>query len=226
MRAAILVAALSCLCVAPPAQGTNIPEAELGPWIGLGLGAATIDALELTGGAQGTFVEDSGAVGSLALDLFYTTLRLDYGLTVRHLTGGSYQRPNGLGGKFGSLFQAGPLLRWRYWSVDPGSFYVQYVPAWTVALHSPYVRRDAAVMHGVDPEDLPTATHGHSSNLSAGLLWMLSPSIAIDISVNAMVFEADMELSAEADGDACEQGSCIEYQRFRSGLRVSFCWTL
>ncbi|MBD89524.1 MAG: hypothetical protein CL940_04250 [Deltaproteobacteria bacterium] len=226
MRATLLTAALTLCVLAAPARAEPPPEAELGPWFGIGLGAATVDSLELNDGQRGVFVEEPGTVGDLAVDIFFTTLRLDYGATIRHMMGGAYQRPNGLGGRFDALLQVGPLLRWRYWNVEPGSFYIQFVPAWTVALHSPYVRRDGAMMHGIDAEDLPDSSQGFSSDLSAGLLWMLSPDIAIDINISALLFETEMALEATANSDECAEGDCIRYERVRSGLRVSFCWAL
>ncbi len=226
MRRALAITLLLAGAATAPAHAADVPEAELGPWLSVGVGIDTFDDVDLSEGARGDLVEDQGAVGGLLVEMFLTTLRFDYGMSLRHEMGGNYQRPNGLTGQFGSSVTAGPLLRWRYWQVEPGSFYLEFIPAWVGIVHSPYVRRDAATMHGLDTEDLPSVTHGFSTSISTGLLFMLSPSLALDLSAYATFIDAEMEVSGTPNVTACEEGQCIDYDRSRAGLQLAFCWTL
>ena len=198
----------------------------MGPWMGVGLGFSTSDSVELNDGSNGSFTEEGGDVATVSLEAFYTTLRFDVGGALQHMTGGAYQRPNGVTGRFGAMFSAGPFVRWRYWSVVPGSFYLQYMPAWTAVVHSDYVRRDAAMMQSVDAEDVAEVTHSFSNNVGAGFILMLRPDIALDLRVNVMLMESEIDLDATANHDACEQGHCVGYIRERAGLRLSLFWTL
>jgi hypothetical protein len=194
--------------------------------MGLGVGLSNVDALDLSDEERGVFVSRDSPAPSFALQAFYTTLRFDFGALLRHMASGEYERPNGTDGQFGSMISAGPFIRWRYWNTVAGPLYLQFMPAWTAAMHTDVLRRDAAVMHGLDADDMPEVTHGISGTVGAGFIWMVSPDIALDFNVNVTLFEADMMLDKQGDAELCDGDPCVNFERNRAGVRLSLFWTL
>lgn len=220
------MAALALLISAAPAQANPDLRARNGPWMGLGVGVSSVDALDLSDNARGAIVSKDSAAPSFALQVFYTTLRFDFGGLLRHMAGGDYERPNATDGQLGSMISAGPLIRWRYWNTVAGPFYLSLMPAWTAAGHSDVLRRDVAVMHGVDADDVPPVTHGISGTMSTGFIWMISPDIALDVNANVTLFESDLMLNKPGLADTCDGDPCVNYDRNRAGARLSLLWTL
>ncbi len=228
VREALLIAVLVLTTSTSPAHAESGTEAQKGPWIGMGFGLSNQDSVEVADDSLGSFKPADFLAPSLSVQAYYTTLRFDFGALICHMTGGGYQRPNGTDGRFGAMVSAGPFVRWRYWNTLTGAFYLEIMPAWTAVVHSEYLRRDSAVMHGLDPEDIPEVTHLLSGSTGTGFLWMLYPDVALNFNINLWLFDDEMELGDKAGTgtDTCDGGDCISYERFRTGVRLSLVWTL
>jgi hypothetical protein len=207
----ITISVLLSVVASPVARAADNPQ--FGPWMGIGVGAGVSDNFDVE---DGSFSSSDHFAPTLKLEVFYTTLRLDYGLMIQHLAGGTYERPNGIEGRVGGIVYAGPFGRWRYWITEVGAFYLQAAPVWTGLLHSNYLRNDLAILRVVDAEDVEPVTHTVSLSTVVGFLWAIYDEIQLNLAFDALFVETRVAIG---DGE-------MAYERTRGAATLSLVWTL